>query len=196
MKFILATIPILFYSAISYCQIADKLSLSSCFVTGFNDAKPISIGSGFFLNLGPETFFITNNHVIGGAFATEERLRLKGKPFPPDSIINQLQIRLYGKELNAYQWFTLPLNNSDKSKPILIWEDAINQKGLMDIVALPIPDSLKKYLGETTILSKTHTEPDLFIFPSAEIYIVGFPGEFGLNNLYPSMEKRRDRQRA
>lgn len=175
-----------------YSQITDELSLSSCFVLQVNSKNiPIKVASGFFIKVDSTTFFITNNHVISGEFAKQEHFRDTKKPIPVDSTTNYIRIRTYGDKLNTGFLFNLYLFNGKDSASILMWEDPINKKGLMDVIAIPLADSLKKYLGVTKILTPSNILPDLKISPSSELFIVGFPAPYGQNEreFYPIWKK-------
>jgi len=192
MKQLSLTSILLFFITSSFAQITDEFSLSSLFVIQVNNkGMPFGVASGFFMNVNEHLFFITNNHVITGDFAKDEHLKFtKTRTIPTDSTTSVLRIRTYSKNLNVGYFIPIDLSRPE-STPLLMWEDAINKKGLMDVVAIPAPDSLKKYLDGTKILSTTNVLSDLLISPSSELFIVGFPSPYGQrdNEFYPIWKK-------
>jgi hypothetical protein len=173
------------YKSFSQNNIIDPFSRSSCLIVGYRNSKPLLNATGFFLKIGYKTYLITNNHVVGGEFAQNEyKKNHPGKSAPIDSLPDRLSVRVYGTNLNAPFFITIPLKNKDTTY-IKFWANETKKAGLMDIVAVPITDANVIQLNGTKVLLETDINYDLILNPATDLYIVGFPGDYASNNIYP-----------
>lgn len=164
--------------------VIDEFSRSSCFVQSARGSTLLKGGTGFFLEVNGKTYFITNNHVVGGEFAVEEHVRILKTPFPADSIPDKIYIRVFDSLYERTTLMTLMLSELNTIEYLNFWEDP-NRKKLMDIIAVPVSDSLKVLLTQTNILSERNLQKNLLLQPSTELYVVGFPLISPLLSAYP-----------
>lgn len=164
--------------------VIDDFSRSSCFVQSARGSTLLKGGTGFFLDVNGKTYFITNNHVVGGEFAVEEHVRILKTPFPADSIPDKIYIRVFDSLYERTTLMTLMLSESNTTKYLNFWEDP-DRKKLMDIIAVPVSDSLKVLLTQTNVLSERNLQQNLLLQPSTELYVVGFPLISHLLSAYP-----------
>ncbi len=160
----------------------DTYSKSPCLVTMFNTKIPFKVATGFFYSTKTKTYFITNNHVVGGEFYINEyRKSHKSIIVPDDSLIKKISIRLYDTRIGKTFDVQIPIN--EKSY-IIFYSDSQN-KQLMDAVAIPINDAIKIQLKGVYVLSNNDINNDLNLSPGMELFITGFPSDPDLNNIYP-----------
>lgn len=170
-------------------SIIDQFSVSSCYVEMHHDNRYIGNATGFFMELNSKLFFITNNHVVSGEYARSEYYQIHKHQIPTDSIANNLKIRVYGDNVNAFKFITLPLLVGTDSTYIKMWEDEIAKKNLMDIVAIPVPTAIRNQMEKTLILTENNLNSTLRLAPSVELFIVGFPLNYASMSVYPLWKK-------
>ncbi|MDP9079295.1 MAG: serine protease [Bacteroidota bacterium] len=180
MKRLIILFVLLLSSINTYSQEANPLSKVSCYVEIYHDNKKLGNATGFFFNTATKTYFITNNHVVGGEFFKNEYVRLHNHALPIDSTPNKITVRIYRYEINNTFNITLPIDQSC----IKFYNDAA-KNNLMDVVAIPINDAIKIQLNNTVTLSSQNISADLLLAPSSELFIVGFPYDFAKFGVYP-----------
>ncbi|WP_461449880.1 trypsin-like peptidase domain-containing protein [Mucilaginibacter sp.] len=167
----------------------DQLSLSSCYTIATNGTKELWNASGFFIIVKDKVYFITNNHVVGDDFAKTEYIRDHHHSLPVDSIPDKLKIRVYSGKINSTFNVELPLINRNKVLYIKFWEDSPNNLKPMDVVAIPVDDVTKIQLNNTIEFQSKDINEDLKLAPSGELFIIGFPFNYGQYNAYPIFKR-------
>lgn len=163
----------------------DTYSKISCYVDIFHENKLLGNATGFFFTTKTKVYFITNNHVVGGKFYKDEYLRDHKHVVPLDSIPNKIKIKVYGARLNQSFFITVPLINNHDTAYIKFNNATYKNDDLMDVVAIPINDAIKLQIKNTVVLRPQDINPNIVMSPSTELFIVGFPYDYGKFNTYP-----------
>ncbi|GAA4087455.1 trypsin-like peptidase domain-containing protein [Mucilaginibacter panaciglaebae] len=182
---LLLTIALLSITSL-FAQDVDPFSKSSCYVEIYNGKNILGNASGFFFHTKTKYYFITNNHVVGGDFAKNEYKALHKHNIPADSVANLLKVRLYNSSLNSTFFIELPLLSNNKNN-YMIFNDGNGNP--MDIVAIPIITALSIQLSNTRVLSTRYMNSNLFLLPATDLFVVGFPYDWGKTNAYPVWKK-------
>ena len=128
----------------------DTYSRSSCFVIQLRNAQPLRVATGFFFSNQKRTYFITNNHVVGGKFFVDEYISTHKNVAPPlDSLPNKISIRIYDVQVGTTCNALVPIEDNSYLK---FYADPEKTK-LIDLVAIPISDAIKIQLNGPYILS-------------------------------------------
>jgi hypothetical protein len=169
-----------------YCQgTVDPFSATSVFVLQLNHlGNPLLNASGFFFQGKNGTLFITNNHVVNGKFAQDERLRLQHKPLPADSIPVSLVVRCYSPKVGDYINLQIPLKDKNGDKTwTTYYEDDSNPATLLDIISIPVV--LPKTVYEGSVLKKENIDTTLLLDNGMDLFVVGFPNDQANYSLFP-----------
>jgi hypothetical protein len=167
----------------------DIYSRVSCYVQAFKGDHRLWNGTGFFFNTKGKLYFITNNHVVGGKFYIDEYIQGHGYPPTADLFPDNIIIRVYGKILNDTVNIRIPLIIDNKLAYINFNNSSI-LNDLMDVVAIPIPQNIVAPANIDLIyLSSIDLQPDLVLYPSYDLFIVGFPFDFARYSVYPLWKK-------
>ncbi len=188
---LLLTILFIFSSIVGKSQV-DEYSLGSCLVLATKDTTYLWNATGFFLKANSSLYFITNNHVVGGQYFIDEYQAKKNTlQLPPeDSLPNSLKIRVYDSLVGSFKWFDLNLKNSiGMSRVITFQETPGNKRSLLDVVAIPIESKDTSILRWVGVYSKESFNNDLILYPSQDLFVIGFPFDYGQSNLYPLWKK-------
>lgn len=163
----------------------DIFSRVSCYVRAYNGNTRLWNATGFFFGTKNKVYFITNNHVVGDKFFIDEYKQIQ-KHAPPQTLIpDKLSIRVYGKALNDTVNIDLPIRINNKPT-YLTFNNSSVAGDLMDVVAIPVsPNSISANNIDVIYLSAQVIKQGLLLFPSTDLYIVGFPFDFARYNVYP-----------
>jgi hypothetical protein len=172
-------------SQILTSAIIDKYSLSSLYVVAQNNDIRLWNASGFFMLIKSNIYFVTNNHVVGEEYYIDEFTRLHGKTPSIDSFPNYLKVRIYNTYAGRFSWLRIDLKDSSKkSNVIKFWENENKKEGLLDVVAIKMERAKTDFSG-STVVDSTALANDLALYPSEDLFVVGFPLNFGESILYP-----------
>ncbi|MEO7315097.1 MAG: serine protease [Ginsengibacter sp.] len=172
----------------SYSQEVETLvdfnSLASIYIEAQKGSKPLWAGTGFFLKVKNTIYLITNNHVVGGKYHTDEFKRVHKNDPIRDSLPDILKIRLYDKKLGSFKFETLGLEDAKGNQLyIKIYEDEKNSNSLLDVVAIPI-------VGINKLISKfkingydSTTMGNIPLYNSQNLFVIGYPQN--TDNFYP-----------
>lgn len=181
------------FNSLSFSQkrdsTVDTYSRISCYVQAFNGGHRLWNGTGFFFSTKSKLYFITNNHVVGGKFYIDEYTQMNKQAPTPDLIPDNITIRVYGKALNDTVNINLPLIINNKTS-YLTFNNSLVLGDLMDVVAIPIPqNTVAPNNIDVIYLSSVDLQPGLALYPSYDLFIVGFPFDFARYSVYPLWKK-------
>lgn len=137
----------------------------------------LSTGTAFFLNRKGRSFLITNWHIVSGRSPIDGQPLCKKTTAIPDHIIIRVptnEPRKGGAFLRTYVDRQLPLYNEKKSP---IWFEHPTEGYKCDVIAIPLSG-----LDETAIVGADHDRhglEELPLYPSLDVYVVGFPRGMG-----------------
>ena len=183
----------LFFCIKSFSQARDStvdiFSRISCYVQVYNGSNRLWNATGFFYSTGKKLYFITNNHVVGGKFFIDEYTQINKKVPTPNLIPDNITIRTYGKALNDTVTIKLSLIINNEIS-YLTFNNSSILGDLMDVVAIPIPQNMIAPNNTDVIyLSSTDLQQGLVLYPSYDLFIVGFPFDFARYSVYPLWKK-------
>ncbi|MES2003281.1 MAG: trypsin-like peptidase domain-containing protein [Bacteroidota bacterium] len=164
----------------------DPYSFGSCVVLAQKDSTILWNATGFFLKVNSSTYFITNNHVVGGQYYIDEYMSVHKHAPPRDSFPNNIRIRIYDSLIGGFRWFGLNLFNPQASpKAISFKLDTNDPTSLLDVVAIPIDVKDTVSLRWTGRYAKESFNTEQMLYPSQDLFVIGFPFDYGKANLYP-----------
>jgi hypothetical protein len=164
----------------------DRFSTPVCYTIALKDTNQLWHGTGFLFKVKSKIYFFTNNHNVGDSFHIKE-YNVKNKKSPPkDSLPNYLYIQFAAKSLGAISWVRFPLF-SDRKEPLWInfYEDEKKTSRLLDVVAIPFPKEYYSYIETFNLLDSSSLKPDVALYPASELFVVGFPNDYGQISPYP-----------
>lgn len=165
-------------------------SRSSCYLEAYKDNKYFHKGTGFFLVVKDNTYFITNNHIIGGEFANLQHTRDHGHALPADSIPNNLIVCAYGKGYDELNVLVLPLNDGIGTSLVKkFYEVEGNDSTLMDVIAIKLSKELAAGLSWTTVFKEQNYKENLHLNMGDDLYLIGFPMDWATVEKYPIWKK-------
>ncbi len=179
----------------SKCQLTsdyvDQYSTTSTFVITQKGKQILKIASCFFIQVKSVTYLITNNHVVGAEYYIAEYKRFHKDSLPPkDSFPDNLVIRLYNKNLGKTYNESISLYDK-KGNPLFFkfFDNENNSKTILDVIAIPLLDINNVTFKHPMALTSSNLNPRLPLYPGCELFVVGFPNEYGSNNYYPIWKK-------
>lgn len=188
MKRVLTLLIAILFTLASSSQGIDSLvdfnSLASIYVQAQKRTKPLWSATGFFLQVKHNIYFITNNHVVGGKYHTDEFKRDHKNDSIKDILPDIVKIRLYDKTLGGFKFETLGLEDSKANLLyIKIYENEKDSNSLVDAVAIPIE-------GVNEIITKlqingydSSTIGKIPLYDSQQLFVIGYPQN--TDNFYP-----------
>jgi len=168
-------------------DIIDNFSTTSFYVISSFKDKNLKIATAFIVEVNKKLYLITNNHVVGGEFFSNEYKQIHGMSPPKDSFPDGLSLRLYNKVFGKSSFLKVSLyDKNNKELFIKFWENESSKTNLLDVVALPLLELNLAMIGATNVLTPSLLRSNLILYPSAELFVVGFPIGFAYDaNLYP-----------
>jgi len=187
---ILTIVLALLFNYYSYSQdtvkSVDEFSKVSCYVEIYSSNKFLGNATGFFFSTAHKSYFITNNHVVGGKYYQNDYIQKYKHAAPLDSIPNRLEIRVHGSSLGKTGIIRLPLVNNNKPIYISFNNPSNIPLDIMDVAAIPINNaSIDSKDINILFLGPINENRDLVLYPSTELFIVGFPYDYGKLSNYP-----------
>jgi V8-like Glu-specific endopeptidase len=172
----------------TFCQEVDSLvdfnSLASLYLIAQKGTKPLWSGTGFFLKVKNNVYLITNNHVVGGKYHTDEFKRTRKNNAAKDTLPDVLNIRLYDKKVGTYKYEAIGLEDS-KGNPLYIniYENRKDSNSLLDVVAIPIK-GLNNIITRLTINGYDENSiGNVPLYNSQQLFVIGYPQN--TTNFYP-----------
>jgi hypothetical protein len=142
----------------------------------------------FFIRVNSQRYLITNNHVAGLEYFVDEYKRLHKDTLPSnDSIPDNLKVRMYDSIVGSFHFMNVPLFDVNNKPLYRKFYDNNNQASLLDVIAIPI-DSVT-FANFPVVLSSSQINTKLLLYPACELFVVGFPYDWGNKNLYPIWKK-------
>lgn len=188
MKKILVFVILIPFTLNTYSQGVDSLvdfnSLASIYIQAQKGTKFLWSATGFFLQVKNTVYLITNNHVVGGKYHTEEFKRDHKNDSMKDTLPDILEIRLYDKKLGSFKFETLGLEDSKGNLlHIKIYEDEKDSNSLRDAVAIPI-NGLNEIITRLKINGYDSTTiGKIPLYDSQQLFVIGYPQN--TDNFYP-----------
>lgn len=188
MKKIFILLIAFFFTITAYCQEIDSLvdfnSLASIYIQAQKGTKPLWAGTGFFLQVKKTVYLITNNHVIGGKYHTDEFLRIHKNDSIKDTLPDVLRIRLYDKQIGTFKFETLGLEDAKGNLLyIKIYENENNLNSLLDVIAIPI-EGLNDIKTRLPVNGYDSTQiGKIPLYNSQQLFVIGYPQN--TDNFYP-----------
>lgn len=188
MKKILVFVILIPFTLNTYSQGVDSLvdfnSLASIYIQAQKGTKFLWSATGFFLQVKNTVYLITNNHVVGGKYHTEEFKRDHKNDSMKDTLPDILEIRLYDKKLGSFKFETLGLEDSKGNLLyIKIYEDEKDSNSLRDAVAIPI-NGLNEIITRLKINGYDSTTiGKIPLYDSQQLFVIGYPQN--TDNFYP-----------
>ena len=151
--------------------IKERLSYVPIKIESFFDDTQLSCGTGFFYEYGTTTYLLTNWHMVSG------RNTSNGQPLSRTGAIpNKMHIRIPYKEKidenrSGIRWKQHILDLYEESIPIWFVHPKHNEN--IDVIGIELSG-----IEETSIIPANSTTLDLeniSIYPSMEVFILGFP---------------------
>ena len=180
----------------SFCKaqpisdLVDNFTTFSCFVVTQKNNKPLNFATGFFLRSSDSiTYFITNNHVAGLEYFVNEYKEMSGVMPADSSIPDKLNIRIYDTSYGKFSLMNVDLVKNGTSTCIKFYENEKNPATLLDIIAIPLDKNQSKIINPKFVLDKSYTEKNLLLSPATDLFVVGFPLNYGSNSLLPIWKK-------
>ena len=178
------------FSNFSYAQFTkdyvDIYSQTSIELLANKGDKGLWSGTGFLIDLNNKIYLITNNHIVGEEYKKNEYKQLYNRDLPPDSIPDALLLKCYSEKLN--QWSVNKILIRPKNEPLFIkfYEDDNDKNTILDVVAIPIDTlPLNNNSARLVWLSNIDLHPEILLYPSEELFIVGYPSDAGKINPLP-----------
>lgn len=179
---------LLLNSVNSFSQEADSLvdfhSLASVFIIAKKGSKSLWSGTGFFLQVKKTIYLITNNHIVGGKYHTDEFKRDYKNDSLIDTLPDVLTIRLFNEKLGGFKFESLGLEDAQGNHLYTkIYEDEKNKNTLLDAVAIPI-SGLNKIMGNLNIKGyDSNSIGKIPLYNSQQLFVIGYPEK--THNFYP-----------
>lgn len=170
----------------------DQFSTCSLFLLSRNGTNPLASATGFLIRVNKTVYLLTNNHVLGLEYHINEYKRFnKGKTPSRDSIPDNLLVRMYDKNIGVTNTESISLFDKNNN-PLFIkfYTDPLTKKSLLDVVAIPLTGVNTVFPNYGTTLAKEQVNQGLVLYPSLELFVVGFPNDWGTRgNPYPIWKK-------
>lgn len=188
MKKLLLLLVVISFTLTTYSQETDSLvdfnSLASISIIAQKGTKPLWSGTGFFLQVKKTIYLVTNNHVVGGKYHTDEFRRNHKNDILKDTLPDILRIRLYDKKLGSFKFETLGLSDSKGNLLyIKLYENEKDSNSLLDAVAIPI-DGLNRIITRLQLKGYDSTSiGKIPLYNSQQLFVIGYPQN--TNNFYP-----------
>lgn len=188
MKKTLTSLLVILFTLSTYSQGVDSLvdfnSLASIYIQAQKGTKPLWAGTGFFLKVKNTIYLITNNHVVGGEYHTDEFKRDHKNDSMRDIIPDILRIRLYDKKLGSFKFETIGLEDSKGNLLYKkIYGDEKNSNSLLDAIAIPIT-GLNEIIDRLQINGyDSSTIGKIPLYDSQQLFVIGYPQN--TDNFYP-----------
>lgn len=164
----------------------DQTSRGSACVWATKGTHVLWNATGFFYGVANKTYFITNNHVVGGKYMTDEYIRLHGRVMPTDSLPDSLHIRIYDTVLLSYFFANIPLFDGNNKRWLEFHDNPGDPSTLLDVVAIELRTSdSRSTLGTTRATAKDLVASNVILQPSQELFVIGFPTDAGQTMVYP-----------
>lgn len=161
----------------------DPFSTNSLFVIMKNGKDTIGNATAFTLQVKNSIYLITNNHVVGGEFYEKDFKKRKKRAPRASEFPDTLLVRFYSKDLWSYVYISLPINKSNYIK-FYMDENQPSLHNILDIVAIKLPNISSNEIILRPYLISDFNE-SLNTPPGSELFVVGFPLNYGYNILYP-----------
>lgn len=183
MKQLFISITVLVYSNSSIAQntkeYVDITSLTSIYTNAEYNGKFVWHGTSFFLQVKNDVYLITNNHIVGGKYHTDEFNRLhpkiKGKRQPKDTIPNTLTLKLFQENLLSFKDEIIQLKDvHGNDNYIKIYQNPSDTSTLLDVVAIPLT-GLNNFNGKIVGFDSLMINNDVLLYPGLDVFIVGYP---------------------
>lgn len=112
-------------------------------------------------------------------------MRLYNHALPTDSIPDTLRVRNYDNQLNHFNYLLLPISKNAKPNYIKFYLNENDNNSLLDVIAFKIDSSDYNKIQYNTILDSSSMKAPLYLTPGDELFVVGFPRDYGYTNVYP-----------
>lgn len=157
-------------------SLVDFNSLASIYVVAQKGNKPLWSGTGFFLQVRNTIYLITNNHVVGGKYHTDEFKRNHKNDSAKDTLPDVLSIRLFNKKVGTYKFESIGLEDAKGNLLYTkIYENEKDTSTLLDAVAIPIK-GLNNIITSVTINGYDSSSiGDIPLYTSQQLFVIGYP---------------------
>jgi hypothetical protein len=185
-----------FCPQICYGQLAkenlDPLTTNSLFVLVKNGKDTLGNATAFTVKVDNTIYLITNNHVAGGEYFTDDFIRQNNRLPKQTEMPDSLLVRFYNKKLFEFTYIPIPVNNEKGEANYIKFyanEKAPSHGNIFDIVAFKLPTIDTSKIIITPYTAKDFN-PTLTIIPASELFVIGFPLDYGKNILLYPIWKR------